>query len=226
VSWKRPLIAVGNRQLERRIRRAFRALANRENGNSPRASASRASDARRIAVLGSRKLSELQWKQPARLQFLQERAWLVVALEDHDPGRVIDALRLGDGFIFSHDSSARLPLIISLVRMGYCVIPPALVPVLARGQLRLELLRRLTPAQAKAFHLLSLGLTNESIARALHLDQARTKYLIRSMLRTLHLRNRTQAAVLAARDAFPFRSDRRDALARAPETPADDPVLH
>lgn len=226
MSWTRPLIAVGDRQLERRIRRAFHALANRENGNSPHASASRASSARRIAVLGSRKLSELQWKQPTRLQFLQERTWLVVALEDHDPGRVLDALRLGEGFIFSHERSALLPLIISLARMGYCVIPPSLVPTLARGQLRLELLRLLNPGQAKALRLLSLGLTNESIARALHLDQARTKYLIRSMLRTLHLRNRTQAAVFAARDAFPYRSDRRDAPARAPETPADDSVLH
>jgi DNA-binding NarL/FixJ family response regulator len=212
--------------LEKRIRRAFHVLANRENGNGSHAPAIGPSGARRIAILGSRKLNELQCRQPDRLQFLQERTWLVVALEDHDPGRVLDALRLGEGFIFSQHTPARLPLIISLARMGYCVIPATLVPMLARGQLRLELLRLLNPGQAKALHLLSLGLTNESIARALHLDQARTKYLIRSMLRTLHLRNRTQAAVFAARDAFPFRSERRDSPAGLPETPTDESVLH
>lgn len=161
----------------------------------------------RIAVLGSRKLDELRNKRPVRLRILQQRTWLVVLLEDRDPGRVLEALRAGDSFIFTPESFARLPLVLGLACVGYCVIPPLLMPALASGQLRLELLRRLTPRQAKALHLLSLGLSNAAIARALHLDQPRTKYLIRSMLKTLRLRNRTQAAVFATREAFSPRAE-------------------
>jgi DNA-binding NarL/FixJ family response regulator len=170
-------------------------------------------------------LNQLREKRPARLKILQQRTWLLVILEDRDPGSILEALRAGDSFIFLPESVTRLPLVLAMACVGYCVIPPLLMPALARGQLRLELLRRLSPRQAKVLHLLSLGLSNESIARALHLDQPRTKYLIRSTLKTLHLRNRTQAAVFATRDAFPLPSERAEASSRIPSLP-DDSRLH
>jgi DNA-binding NarL/FixJ family response regulator len=169
-------------------------------------------------------LTHFREKSPVRLKILQQRTWLLIVLEDPDPGSILDALRTGDSFIFLPESFTRLPLVLAMACVGYCVIPSTLMPALARGQLRLELLRRLSPRQAKVLHLLSLGLSNESIARALHLDQPQTKYLIRSTLKTLHLRNRTQAAVFATRDAFPLPSDRADP-SHIPGFP-DDTRLH
>lgn len=158
---------------------------------------------RRLAILSSSKLAQLRAKQPGRLRTIERHAWLIVAIEDRDPGSVIDAAKAGNGIIFTRIQSDRLPLVLSLAQLGYCAIPSPLASTILRGPLRCELLHLLNPAQAKALRLLGLGFTNQGIALALQMDVGRTKYLIRSLLKVLHFRNRTQAAVFATRDAFP-----------------------
>jgi ATP/maltotriose-dependent transcriptional regulator MalT len=66
--------------------------------------------------------------------------------------------------------------------------------------------KMLTPRETQVYELLGEGRSNSEIARALFISEKTAKVHVRNVLRKLGVQNRTQAAVLAARDgasAFP-----------------------
>ena len=204
------MIIVGDRRLEITILRALwligrapdSAPARHGATPTPFAFARRPSAHSRLAILSAKKVSEFLEKCPRRLHFIKERAWIIVVVEDTDAGRLLDAGQVADGIIFTSIEPTRLPTSLNLARLGYCAIPRNVMPLIQRGRLRWNLLPLLTPLEAKTLHLLGLGFTNRGMAIALDLDEPRTKYVIRRLLKKLHLQNRTQAAVFAVRDIF------------------------
>lgn len=63
------------------------------------------------------------------------------------------------------------------------------------------ILAKLTPRQREIFQLLGQGMSNQEIADALSLREGTVRLHIHKLLRALDLRSRTQAALLAQRDA-------------------------
>lgn len=202
MTWTHPLIAVGNPHLKRRIEGALETLRVHNGVRAREPSHVPVAGGRRLVVLGSSRMIQLKAKRPARLRAIERHAWVIVAIEQWDPATILDATEEADGIIFTRGPADRLPLVLSLAQIGYCVMPPSAARRALRGSLRRELLPRLTPTQTEALRFLGLGVTDRDISLALQVSLVRTKYLIRSLLKVLRLRNRTQAAVFAKREAF------------------------
>lgn len=154
----------------------------------------------RFAILSARKLSQLIMKSPGRLSLIKKHACIVVAIEDEDPHRVLNAAKIADGLVFTQFNLRHLQAILDLAERKYWVMPPSLVPIILSGRIRKELLRDLSSRETRVLALLGLGCSNRRISQHIDLDEARTKYIIRSILKKLHFENRTQAAVFAARE--------------------------
>jgi DNA-binding NarL/FixJ family response regulator len=58
----------------------------------------------------------------------------------------------------------------------------------------------LTPRETQVYELLAEGRSNSEIARALFISEKTAKVHVRNVLHKLGVQNRTQAAILAARD--------------------------
>ena len=152
---------------------------------------------RRLVILGSQELSRYRLKNPARLNLLMRHACIVVVLHSYDAGKILEAVRNADGLIFYEVNLGRMRLIAELAASGYLALPAALSAMIMNRSLRRELLQTLSSAESRVLGLLGRGSSNRTIGELLELDEGRTKYLIRSLFRKLHLQNRTQAAVFA-----------------------------
>jgi DNA-binding NarL/FixJ family response regulator len=69
-------------------------------------------------------------------------------------------------------------------------------------ELRLQLLSSLTEVEQNVLAQLGEGKSNRSIATELSMSEANVKYIVRSLLSKLQLRNRTEAAVFTALQAI------------------------
>jgi len=208
----RPLVAIGDPRLKQQIRHAI--------GLSPdlrhypfflpagSASSKQPGWERRLVIVGSQELARYRAKNPARLNLLKRRACLIVVLENYEAGKILEAVKIADGLVFHEVNLGRMRLIAELAESGYVAIPPALTAMLMNKSLRRELLQSLTNVENRVLSLLGHGSSNRVIGETLQLDEGRTKYLIRSVFKKLHLQNRTQAAVFA-----------RDVLNGLPESP-------
>lgn len=194
----RALVAVGDRQLKRQIAVAMGAAPSRgfdpaRQAGGPAAPKSR----RRLVILSSHELSRYKARSPARLIFLKKRACLVVVVQQQEAGKILEAIRLADGLVFRDINFDRLAMIAELAESGYLAFPSALAGQLMNRGLRRELVLSLNPLEHRVLTMLGRGSPNRAISEALRLDEGRTKYLIRSVFKKLHLQNRTQAAVFA-----------------------------
>ena len=195
----RPLVAIGDPRLKQQIRHAI--------GLSPDlhhypfflpASASAGRNwGRRLVIVGSQELARYRAKNPARLEVLKRHACLIVVLSSYEAGKVLEAVKVADGLVFHEVNLDRMRLIAQLAESGYVAIPSALASMLMNKSLRRELLQSLSATENRVLSLLGRGSSNRIIGEALQLDEGRTKYLIRSVFKKLHLQNRTQAAVFA-----------------------------
>ncbi len=152
---------------------------------------------RRLVILSSQELSRYKARSPARLIFLKKRACLVVVVQQQEAGKILEAIRLADGLVFRDINFDRLAMIAELAESGYLAFPSALAGQLMNRGLRRELVLSLNPLEHRVLTMLGRGSPNRAISEALRLDEGRTKYLIRSVFKKLHLQNRTQAAVFA-----------------------------
>ena len=89
--------------------------------------------------------------------------------------------------------------VIDLAAQGYCLFPTTLLSVLASRHLRLDILPTLSQGEAEVLKLLGRGLTNKAIAQQLGARDSMVKNLVRSVLRKMHFRNRTEAGIFAFR---------------------------
>jgi DNA-binding NarL/FixJ family response regulator len=202
MSGPRPLVAVGDLHLRRQIGVAIGFPADRQGAlGAPLGAAGRRRARRRVIILSSAEVSRYKAKNPAHLNFVKRRACLVVAMQQYDPGKILEAIRVADGLVFCEINLERLPLITDLAESGYVAIPSPLASSLMNRGLRRELMRELSSMETRVLDMLGRGSSNRKIGEALGLDEGRTKYLIRTVFKKLRLQNRTQAAVFA-QDVF------------------------
>ena len=134
--------------------------------------------------------------------FLDELAKICSVVVSLDTARLFDAIfpRLPiSGLLFRDTFRERCSDVVELARHGLCVVPAELVPAIATNRLRLEALACLPAAEHKVLELLGRAKANKEIAEELTLPESMVKALVRSVLFKLRLRNRTEAAVFAAR---------------------------
>lgn len=134
--------------------------------------------------------------------FLDDLAKLCAIVVSLDTARLFDAIfpRLPiSGLLFRDSFAERCNDVVELAQHGLCVVPAELVPAIATNRLRLEALASLPTAEHKVLELLGRAKANKEIADELTLPESMVKALVRSVLYKLRLRNRTEAAVFAAR---------------------------
>ena len=134
--------------------------------------------------------------------FLDELAKTCAVVVSLDTSRLFDAIfpRLPiSGLLFRDSFRERCNDVVELARHGLCVVPAELVPAIATNRLRLEALACLPASEHKVLELLGRAKANKEIADELTLPESMVKALVRSVLYKLRLRNRTEAAVFAAR---------------------------
>jgi DNA-binding NarL/FixJ family response regulator len=194
----RPLVAVGDRQLKRQISLAIeRASHSDALLQSPFLPAIPRRHQRRLVILSSHELTRYKAKNPLRLNRLKRRACLVVVVQHQEARKILEAIQVADGLVFREVNLHRLPLIAGLAESGYVAIPSPLASQLVNRGLRRELLQSLSGIERRVLAMLGSGSSNRMIGATLDIDEGRTKYLIRSVFKKLHLQNRTQAAVFA-----------------------------
>ena len=134
--------------------------------------------------------------------FLDELAKTCAVVVSLETTRLFDAIfpRLPiSGLLFRDSFRERCSDVVELARHGLCVVPADLVPAIATNRLRLEALACLPASEHKVLELLGRAKANKEIAEELTLPESMVKALVRSVLYKLRLRNRTEAAVFAAR---------------------------
>ncbi len=134
--------------------------------------------------------------------FLDELAKICSVVVSLDTARLFDAIfpRLPiSGLLFRDTFRERCSDVVELAQHGLCVVPAELVPAIATNRLRLEALACLPAPEHRVLELLGRAKANKEIAEELTLPESMVKALVRSLLYKLRLRNRTEAAVFAAR---------------------------
>lgn len=135
---------------------------------------------------------------------------LLVISGSDEVGDIVESVRLGArGYILKTSSTAVLEHAISLALTGETFLPlPRAVlggrvaeePVGPTGRM----LDRLTERQRDVFQLLLAGSSNKEIARQLGVLEGTVKVHVRAIMQKLGVRNRTQVAVVAARNGCPM----------------------
>jgi DNA-binding NarL/FixJ family response regulator len=162
----------------------------------------RGSESLRVTVRAA--TERLAGQETTRRGLAAQKPYTLVVISKPSAAAVIAAIRRGDAVAFENLNLHHLPLIVGLMQARHLAVPAAALPLIVGAGLRRQFLLELTSAERHVLHLLSYGCSNRTIASSMRINEGRTKYLIRSLLRKLMLQNRTQAAVLAAREFAPL----------------------
>lgn len=108
-------------------------------------------------------------------------------------------LEFAEGVIFQDATMHRLGDILTLSESGYSILPSAAVMDIVTDRLRCDSIARLSPLELSILDQICLAKTNRAIARSLGLTEANVKTKVRAILKALKFKNRTEAAVFAAR---------------------------
>jgi two-component system nitrate/nitrite response regulator NarL len=131
---------------------------------------------------------------------------VVAVLADCAPDRLIKAVQAGiDGLVLTNQAPADISRCVMMVAMGEKVFPPEATQVLARFAVAEQPAegrpgRALTGTEKLILGYLRAGCSNMQIATFTRLDEGEVKVLVHSIFRKLKVRNRTQAALWAARN--------------------------
>lgn len=114
---------------------------------------------------------------------------------------LLAALKAGaHGYVLKGVSASELRAIVRNVAQGEAYVTPALAAEMLTEFSRPrppDAFAMLTPRESSVLELLSQGLTNREIAERLHLAEKTVKHHITAILQKLHVRSRTEAALLA-----------------------------
>ncbi|MGK7928711.1 MAG: response regulator [Spirulina sp.] len=141
----------------------------------------------------------------AATQTLRERApdikVLVLTTFDDDE-YVSKALNYGaKGYLLKDTPSGELAQAIRAVHKGYTQLGPGLLEKAIAPPSAIEPppeLSQLTPRELEVLHCLGKGYSNKEIAATLYISERTVKNYVTNILSRLNLRDRTQAALLAA----------------------------
>lgn len=106
------------------------------------------------------------------------------------------------GYLLKDTPSEILAQAIRLVHQGYTQLGPGLLEKVMAADARPPAVppefAQLTPREQEVLQLIGKGFSNREIAEALYISERTVKNHVNSILRRLNLRDRTQAAILAA----------------------------
>lgn len=134
------------------------------------------------------------------------RTRIVVLTASSDSDELFAALKAGaHAYVLKGVSAFELREAVRRVAAGESYVPPALA-----GHLLVELTRAkagpmnlLTGREAEVLGHLAQGRTNREIGERLHLAEKTVKHHVTQLLAKLHVRSRTEAALLAQREGRP-----------------------
>jgi DNA-binding NarL/FixJ family response regulator len=132
------------------------------------------------------------------------RVKVLALLADDGLDRMVSAVQAGfEGILLAEEGPAAVGRAIALVAMGEKVLPPRLASLLevpAAEDAARRGSRSLTPIERVVLRYLQAGSSNQQIAASTGQDEADVKVQVHSIFRKLKVRNRTQAALWAARN--------------------------
>ncbi len=124
--------------------------------------------------------------------------------------QAIPALAVCDGLLLADRNLDLLVPILQLGKQGLCAVPNDVAPLLLGDRLRQRHIADLTPREREVMDRLAVGQTNRQISDAMGVPETLVKAILRSIMLKLSFRNRTQAAVFAARFLAGRHSDSPD----------------
>jgi two-component system, NarL family, nitrate/nitrite response regulator NarL len=139
------------------------------------------------------------------------RARTILLADTFDFNTMLSALRDGAwGLVVSDISCESLIGAINLVAMGEKVLPsqladnlPSYLPQVERGCTEATLRRmRLNAQEVDILRCLAMGYPNKVVSRFLDISEIRVKAHVKTVLRKISVRNRTQAAIWAANNGL------------------------
>lgn len=130
-----------------------------------------------------------------------------------NPESLLAALKAGaHGYVLKGVSASELRAIVRNVAAGEAYVTPTLAAELliefSRPRTR-DSLATLTTRETEVLDLLSQGLTNREIGERLHLAEKTVKHHMTVILQKLHVRTRTEAALMAVQHGVAGRAERR-----------------
>ena len=139
---------------------------------------------------------------------------LMLSIHDDDE-KIISALRAGaTGYILKDADQKDFIEIIRHTYQGKALTSPYLAHLtlpraprashIAEGERKEEFAEKysLTEQELRLLHLLAEGLSNEEMSRLVNISRETIKMHLKALFRKLQVKNRTEAAVLAVRDAI------------------------
>jgi two-component system nitrate/nitrite response regulator NarL len=128
---------------------------------------------------------------------------VVVLTASSDSDQLLAALKAGAlAYVLKGVAALELRDVVRRVANGESYVPPALAGRLLGEFARVrndQAATALTPREADVLGALSQGLTNREIGVRLHLAEKTVKHHVTQVLNKLHVRSRTEAALLAQR---------------------------
>lgn len=134
-----------------------------------------------------------------QIREIRETAKIILVLREAAVMEALDYIDWCDSFLFIDRQSERLDDIIDLAGHGFCIFPTSLLSILVSHHLRLDILPTLSRNETAVLALLGRGLTNRMIAECLGFRDSTVKNYVRSVLKKMHFRNRTEAGIFAFR---------------------------
>ena len=154
-----------------------------------------------VLILGA---ADLKWLLRHQSKSTSSIAMHKVVVLVASVGHLLDALSTDQrafGIMFDPETIRYAGPVLDLAAEGpgYIVIPPRFANLLSDDGLRRIIVHELTGTERLTLELLGQGRANREIALSLSCSETKVKTLVRSILLKLRLKNRTAAAVFAAR---------------------------
>ena len=143
-------------------------------------------------------LHALRGTGAATFKKLSRHASVIIALSSLHLLEASDVLPLGDAWLFTDYAFDHLPEVITLSQAGYTVLPTHWGMTHNLGFIRNRIFDLLSSNERQVLAMLSGGLTNAKAATRLGISEAQVKVIVRAIMRKMHFRNRTEAAIFMA----------------------------
>jgi two-component system, NarL family, response regulator LiaR len=150
----------------------------------------------------------------SKIKEIMPDARILVLASSAQSERVYQVIRLGAlGYMLKDSTGEQLVEALRNVAQGKAALPPAIalrviheIDELSRLSNTLD---QLTPKETETLRQMAKGLSNKDIAGELFVDERTVAKHVSSILKKLHLTNRTQAALYALHEQIMVGSDKR-----------------
>jgi DNA-binding NarL/FixJ family response regulator len=155
--------------------------------------------ARAIVIASCIALSALRRGGPVGFHALVRAAHVILALDSAELVRAAPLITMADSLLFVDVQLDRAREIVRMAESGYFLTPKR-INVIPHPRVDPELLRLLSSQELAVLVRVGQGLGNRNIAEHLGMTEAWVKFVVHGLLAKLGMRNRTQLAVLVARN--------------------------